>query len=159
MLKKPFFFLEIKIAASIAPLTNIDLLLALWIRSTLSLLPIKLTVCSPAISPPRVTEKPIFPFFLAPEMVLLIWGTTIFLPEFENLFDIKILLELSEKTAAARMFGIDDRQNFDQKFVDAYSKKEGKFYSNYLIENNVIEKIDYRIDFNNFYAFRFLDKI
>ena len=92
-------------------------------------------------------------------MVLLIWGTTIFLPEFENLFDIKILLELSEKTAAARMFGIDDRQNFDQKFVDAYSKKEGKFYSNYLIENNVIEKIDYRIDFNNFYAFRFLDKI
>ena len=92
-------------------------------------------------------------------MVLLIWGTTIFLPEFENLFDIKILLELSEKTAAARMFGIDDRQNFDQKFVDAYSKKEGKFYSNYLIENNVIEKIDYRIDFNNFYAFRFIEKI
>lgn len=107
----------------------------------------------------KESELTIFPFFLAPEMILLIWGTTIFLPEFENLFDIKILLELSEKTAAARIFGLDDRQNFDQKFIDTYSKKEGRHYSNYLIENNVIEKIDYRIDFNNFYAFRFAEKI
>ena len=63
-MKRPVFFLEIKIAASIAPSTKIDRLLALWTRSTLSLVPIKLTVCSPAISPPLVTEKPMSPFFL-----------------------------------------------------------------------------------------------
>ena len=52
------------IAASIAPLTKIDLSFALCTRSTLSFCPIKLTVCSPAISPPLVTEKPMSPFFL-----------------------------------------------------------------------------------------------
>ena len=50
--------------ASITPLTKIDLLFALWKRSILSFWPIKLTVCSPAISPPLITEKPISPFFL-----------------------------------------------------------------------------------------------
>ncbi len=96
----------------------------------------------------------IFPFFLAPEMILIIWGTTIFLPEFERFFDLRILLELSEKNAAARMFGLDDRQNFDQSFIEIYLKKEGKHYSEYLKENGVMKKIDYRIDFDNFNAFR-----
>tara|TARA_E500000178_G_scaffold148383_1_gene148000 strand:+ start:83 stop:349 length:267 start_codon:yes stop_codon:yes gene_type:complete len=47
-----------------APLTKIDLLLALCTKSILSFIPIKLTVCSPAISPPLVTENPMSPFFL-----------------------------------------------------------------------------------------------
>ena len=72
------------------------------------------------------------PFFLAPEMILLVWGTTVFLPEIENLIDLRVLLELSEKTAAARMFSLDERENFDQSFVDTYLKKEGKFYTDYL---------------------------
>jgi len=99
-----------------------------------------------------------FPFFLTPEMILLIWGTTIFLPELERFFDLKILLELSDKTATARMFGLDERQNFDEAFLETYLENDGKYYSEYLKQNNVITKMDYRIDFNNFYAFRFKEE-
>jgi len=108
-------------------------------------------------NPPSILKDfdlTVFPFFLAPEMILIIWGTTIFLSEFENFLDLGILLELSDKSAAARMFGLDDRQNFDEAFVETYLKKEGKHYSEYLNKNGVIKKIDYRIDFDNFNAFR-----
>ena len=99
-----------------------------------------------------------FPFFLAPEMILLIWGTTIFLPEFEKIIDVRILLELSAKTAAARLFALDDRENFDQSFVETYLQKEGKYYANYLSDYDVQNKIDYRINFENFNAFRLKEK-
>ena len=95
-----------------------------------------------------------FPFFLAPEMILLVWGTTIFLPEFENLFDISFLLELSDKAATARMFAFDERENFDKAFIQTYKTKEGKYYSNYMKKFNVNERISYKINFDNFNAFR-----
>ena len=94
------------------------------------------------------------PFFLAPEMILLVWGTTVFIPEMGNLIDLRVLLELSEKTAAARMFSLDERENFDQSFVETYLKKEGKYYSDYLDQFKVHDNIDYRIDFDNFNSFR-----
>ena len=94
------------------------------------------------------------PFFLAPEMILLVWGTTVFLPEMENMIDLRVLLELSDKTAAARMFSLDERENFDQSFVETYLKKEGKYYADYLDNFKVHDQIDYCIDFNNFNAFR-----
>ena len=87
-------------------------------------------------------------------MILLVWGTTVFLPEMENLIDLRVLLELSEKTAAARMFSLDERENFDQSFVDTYLKKEGKYYADYLDQFNVRDQIDFWIDFDNFNAFR-----
>ena len=95
-----------------------------------------------------------FPFFLAPEMILLVWGTTLFLPEFEKLIDLRFLLELSVKTAAARLFGLDDRENFDQSFIETYQQKDGKYYADYLTQYDVQNKIDYRINFENFNAFR-----
>ena len=94
------------------------------------------------------------PFFLDPEMILVVWGTTVFLPEMENMIDVRVLLDLSEKTAAARMFSLDERENFDQSFVETYLKKEGKYYADYLDQFKVHDHIDYRIDFNNFNAFR-----
>ena len=94
------------------------------------------------------------PFFLDPEMILVVWGTTVFLPEMENLIDVRVLLDLSEKTAAARMFSLDERENFDQSFVETYLKKEGKYYSDYLDQFKVYDRIDFLIDFNNFNAFR-----
>ena len=99
-------------------------------------------------------ELSTFPYFLVPEMILLVWGTTVFLPEFENLIDLRILLELSPKTAAARMFALDERENFDQSFVDTYLQKEGKFYADYLAQYKVQKQIDYRINFENLNAFR-----
>jgi uridine kinase len=94
-----------------------------------------------------------FPLFLAPEMILLVWGTTIFLPEFEKLIDLRFLLELSEKTAAARMFALDERENFDKSFIETYHKQEGKYYKEYLEKFEVQKQLDYRINFDNFNAF------
>ena len=87
-------------------------------------------------------------------MILLVWGTTLFLPEFENLFDIRFLLELSDKAATARIFAFDERENFDKTFIETYKTKEGKYYTNYMTEYKVNEKIDYKINFDNFNAFR-----
>ena len=86
-------------------------------------------------------------------MILLVWGTTIFLPEFEKLIDLRFLLELSEKTAAARMFAFDERENFDNSFIETYRSKEGKFYKEYMEKYEVQKQIDYRINFNNFNAY------
>ena len=86
-------------------------------------------------------------------MILLVWGTTVFLPEFEKLINLSFLLELSEKTAAARMFALDERENFDKSFIETFKKKEGKFYTDYLEKYEVMKKIDYRINFENFNAF------
>jgi hypothetical protein len=94
-----------------------------------------------------------FPLFLAPGMILLVWGTTVFLPEFEKLINLSFLLELSEKTAAARMFALDERENFDKSFIETFQKKEGKFYTDYLEKYEVMKKINYRINFENFNAF------
>ena len=50
--------------ALIAPITNIDLFFALCENSISSLSLIKLTLCSPEISPALTTENPISPIFL-----------------------------------------------------------------------------------------------
>ena len=52
------------------------------------------------------------------------------------------------------MFSLDERENFDQSFVDTYLKKEGKYYADYLDQFNVHDQIDVLIDFDNFNAFR-----
>lgn len=94
------------------------------------------------------------PLFLAPEMVLVVWGTTLFIPELEPYLDWKIVLELTPRVAAARLFGIDDRENFAPSFVDKYMKTEGQLYNRYLDENNVMDKVGSVVNFNNFHAFR-----
>ncbi len=95
-----------------------------------------------------------FPLFWTPEMILLVWGTTLFLPEIQDLSDWNILLELSPRVATARLFGIDERENFNPEFVQKYESADGKLYQNYLEKFEVQEVIDQRIRFDNFHAFR-----
>ncbi len=95
-----------------------------------------------------------FPFYLSPEMVLLIWGTTLFLQECEQSIDVRILLDLSPKAAAARMFNLDERENFDPSFIHSYESSEGESYRQYLQRFQVEDKADFRINFDNFNAFR-----
>ncbi|MBF0236760.1 MAG: hypothetical protein HQM12_03580 [SAR324 cluster bacterium] len=98
-------------------------------------------------------EISVFPLFIAPEMVLLLWGTTIFLPEL-SCIDSKILLDLSPKSATARMFGLDDRQNFSPEFVQNYETHDQQYYAEYLSKYNVFRDTEHLVDFNNFHAFR-----
>lgn len=102
-------------------------------------------------------ETNIYPFFLAPEMILIVWGTTLFTPSFQNMIDWSVLLELSPRVAAARLFGVDERDNFDQEFVKKYESAEGKLYQNYLHTFQVNDFVNHRVNFNNFHAFRLLE--
>ena len=99
-------------------------------------------------------EVTIFPFFAPPEGILLAWGGPLFLPDFEQLIDLRVHLDLSPRTATARLFEIDEREEFDQSFIETYQQREGRLYQNYLAEFDVESQLDYRIDFENLNAFR-----
>jgi len=99
-----------------------------------------------------------FPFYLVPEMVLVVWGSTLFLKQFSELIDIRILLELSPSAATARAFNIDEREDFDPSFIESYQSSEGAAYQEYLDDCKVHQSLDYLIDFDNFHAFRMKEK-
>lgn len=108
-------------------------------------------------APPPVMqpyETNVYPFFLAPEMILLVWGNTLFLEPLQSLIHWGILLELSPRVATARLFGIDEREDFDPDFIRKYEENDGRLYEDYLKKHQVRKKIDQRVDFNNFRAFR-----
>ena len=94
-----------------------------------------------------------YPLFWAPEMVVLVWGTTLFLPELQPLLNTRILLEMTPKAAAARLFQLDERGDFNPDFVEAYLKGEGRLYEEYLAQNRVREQADFLVRFDNFHAF------
>ncbi len=100
-------------------------------------------------------EVTTFPFFAPPEGIMLVWGSPLFLPDFEQLIDLRVHLDLSPRTATARLFEIDEREEFDQSFIESYLQREGRLYQNYLKEFDVENQLDYRIDFENLNAFRF----
>jgi len=100
-------------------------------------------------------EATAFPLFLPPDAVLVLWGTVPFIPELQELLDVRILLDLDVKTAAARILALDEREDFDPKFVETYEKTEGRSYASYLKRFEVQDEMDYMINFNNFHAFRF----
>ena len=95
-----------------------------------------------------------FPFYAPPEGLLLIWGSTLFLPDFENLFDLRLHLDVSPKEAASRLFEIDSRERFDDSFVESYLQREGHLYQSYLEEHQAEARFDFRINFDNYNAFR-----
>ena len=99
-------------------------------------------------------ETNVYPFFLAPEMVLVVWGTALFLPRLQQIMDTGILLEVSPKAATARLFGLDERENFDPDFVRKYEKNDGRLYEDYLQKYKVRDWVEQRVDFDNFHAFQ-----
>ncbi|MBF0287037.1 MAG: hypothetical protein HQM14_04405 [SAR324 cluster bacterium] len=100
-------------------------------------------------------ETNAYPFFLAPEMILVVWGTTLFVPPLQEIMDWNILLELSPRAATARLYGIDERENFDPDFVRKYEETDGQLYSDYLRKHEVSACIKETVNFDNLHAFRF----
>ena len=98
-------------------------------------------------------EISIFPLFLSPEMILVVWGSFLMTSHVKSQ---NILLKLSDKAATARVFGIDDRENFDPDFIEKYRKTEGRHYQQYL--KTIDEVIHWRVNFDNFHAFRMQTK-
>lgn len=107
---------------------------------------------SPPLMAPYETNA--YPFFLAPEMILIVWGNTLFLEQLQKIINCGILLELSSEVATARLFGIDEREAFDPDFIRKYEENDGRLYEEYLQKFKVREMVGQRVDFNNFRAFR-----
>ena len=99
-------------------------------------------------------ETNVYPFFLAPEMILVVWGTALFLPPLQHIMDTGILLEMSPKAATARLFGLDERENFDPGFIRKYERNDGRLYEDYLRKYNVRDWVTQRVDFDNYHAFQ-----
>jgi uridine kinase len=99
-------------------------------------------------------ETSSYPLFWASEMVVLLWGTTIFVPGVQELLDVKIVLDLTPKAAAARLFQLDERSDFNPDFVETYLKGEGRLYSEYLEANQIQQQADFVVQFDNFHAFK-----
>ncbi len=99
-------------------------------------------------------ETNVYPFFLAPEMVLVVWGTALFVPPLQHIMDTGILLEMSPKAATARLFGLDERENFDPEFIRKYERNDGRLYEDYLQKYKVRDWVTQRVDFDNFHAFQ-----
>ena len=99
-------------------------------------------------------EVTAFPFFAPPEGIMLVWGGPLFLPDFEQLIDLRVHLDLTPRTATARLFEIDEHEEFDKSFIESYQQREGRLYQKYLKEFDVENQLDYRIDFENLNAFR-----
>ncbi len=107
---------------------------------------------SPTLMEPYETN--VYPFFLSPEMILVVWGTTVFIPQLQEIMDWNILLELSPRVATARLYGIDERENFDPDFIRKYEQTDGRLYSDYLRKHEVSAHIQETVNFDNLYAFR-----
>ena len=99
-------------------------------------------------------ETSSYPLFWAPEMVVLLWGTTIFVPGVQELLDVKIILDLTPKAAAARLFELDERSDFNPDFVETYLKGEGRLYGEYLEASQIQQQADFLVQFDNFHAFK-----
>ena len=99
-------------------------------------------------------ETSSYPLFWAPEMVVLLWGTTIFVPGIQELLDVKIVLDLTPKAAAARLFELDERSDFNPDFVETYLKGEGRLYGEYLEASQIQQQADFLVQFDNFHAFK-----
>lgn len=110
--------------------------------------------------PPQLRgyETAPFPLFWAPEMIVLVWGTTLFTPELNELLDSRILLDLTAKAATARLFQLDDREDFNPEFVETYLKGEGYIYQQYMEANQVRERADFVVRFDNFHAFSLAER-
>ncbi|MDH4225916.1 MAG: hypothetical protein OEW12_09750 [Deltaproteobacteria bacterium] len=88
----------------------------------------------------------LFPFFLAPGSVLILYGEMVFQKEIQPLIDISVLVECSDTEITRRLYEFSEGIHFEPKFTTAYQETSGKIYNKYLLENQVAAKVDVRLD-------------
>jgi hypothetical protein len=85
------------------------------------------------------------PLFLSEESVVLVMGERLFVPAVTAALDVTILLEVSARETARRLYEIPAAQPFDAKFIDQYLQHEGKAYKAYLEGHRVAENVMVRV--------------
>ena len=107
-------------------------------------------------APEWAVEKDIteFPLFLTPEMIFVVWGSCLLTDGIEAIDSKKIFLNLSDKAATARLFGINQEENFDPAFIEKYQATEGHLYHQYLQQSCFQSLSDWQVQFDSLEAFR-----
>lgn len=97
--------------------------------------------------PPGVPEgfAPHLPLFLNEESVVVIIGERVFVQPISETLDARILLEMSTRETARRVFEIPAGQPFEEKFITQYLAGEGGRYRDYLAAFRVAEEATIRI--------------
>lgn len=89
---------------------------------------------------------PHFPLFLPEDSVLLLFGELLFVVPLRERLHLSILLEVSPRETARRLYEIPPGEVFDQRFPDQYRKGQGAIYQAYLDANGVAARVDLRIN-------------
>ncbi|MCH8841849.1 MAG: hypothetical protein IID61_02625 [SAR324 cluster bacterium] len=99
--------------------------------------------------------EPHFPLFLDKESVVLAFSEMPFVSPLAELFNPRILLEVSSWETTRRIYEMDD-EKFDEQFTRQYLEHEGRLYSEYLETQGVRENARLRIDANKPGALRLI---
>lgn len=94
-----------------------------------------------------------FPLYISNEAVLILFSDTLFIPPISHGLDLFVLLEVSDQETTRRLYEIPEGENFDPKFTNLFMEREGKFYNEYLRDNQVLQHAGIRIDANHEHAF------
>ena len=86
------------------------------------------------------------PLFLGEETLVVVLGQALFLPEIRELLDFTILLEVSARESARRLYEIPAAQEFEDRFIDQYLERDGGLYKAYLDEHNVKNSVLARVN-------------
>ncbi len=97
--------------------------------------------------PPGVPAgfEPHLPLFLSEESVVLIIGERVFVQPVSETLDVRILLEMSPRETARRLYEIPEVQPFEEKFVTQYLDHQGGRYKEYLEDFRVEKEATIRI--------------
>jgi hypothetical protein len=98
--------------------------------------------------PPEIPEsfQAHLPLFLSEESIIVILAERLFSREILSLLDYSILLEVSPRETARRLYEIPEAEEFDEKFEAQYLGKEGRVYKNYLQAHSVSANVLVRIN-------------
>ena len=97
--------------------------------------------------------EPHIPLFIAEETIVLLLGEMPFVPPLRDKLDALVLLEVSPRESARRLFELPEGETVDPKFTAQYLAAEGKHYKTYLETHHVREAATVRIDANRPHAF------
>lgn len=85
------------------------------------------------------------PLFLSEKSLVLVLGERVFVPPVSETLVMRILLEVSPRETARRMYEIPEAQPFEDKFVAQYLAREGANYKRYLEAFPVAETATIRL--------------
>lgn len=90
-----------------------------------------------------------FPLYVSSESVVLVLGETVFQKALRETMHLAILIEVAPEETARRLYEIPDGETFDDRFTQQYLEHDGRRYSEYLSQHQVVAAAEIHISANS----------